>query len=154
MSGNIRVTPGELVQQLVNIALRVGMCIPAIEQVCRYPGRDRPTDCEPNPRIIEHNRIEWEKEAPQSTGDYGASSFNGVIVMYIQVTIDLQNYTGEVFDLQISNYLSVKKVIEIVWQVKKIEMQPKDGYWIRVQNKEFVRPGYDTLLDVITAIQK
>lgn len=67
--------------------------------------------------------------------------------MYIQVTIDLQNYTGEVFDQQISNYLSVKKVIEIVWQVKKIEMQPKDGYWIRVQNKEFLRPGYDALLD-------
>ncbi|RFU63104.1 EsaB/YukD family protein [Peribacillus glennii] len=67
--------------------------------------------------------------------------------MYIQVTVDLQNYTGEVFDLQISNYLSVKKVIEIVWQVKKIEERPKEGYWIRVQNKELVCPGYDSLVD-------
>ncbi|CAH0347675.1 EsaB/YukD family protein [Bacillus sp. CECT 9360] len=67
--------------------------------------------------------------------------------MYIQVTVDLQHYTGEVFDLQISNYLSIKKVIEIIWQVKKIAEQPKDGYWIRVQNKEFVCTGYETLLD-------
>lgn len=77
----------------------------------------------------------------------GASSFDGVMKLYIQVTVDLQNYNGEVFDLQLSNYLPVKKVIEIVWQVKKITVPPREGYWIRVQNKEFVCNGYETLMD-------
>ncbi|MGE7604659.1 EsaB/YukD family protein [Peribacillus sp. NPDC097675] len=67
--------------------------------------------------------------------------------MYIQLTIDLKRYTGEVFDLQVSNYRSVKKVVEIVWQVKGIPDAPRDGYWVRVQNKEFVCSGYDTLVD-------
>ncbi|MFF5400472.1 EsaB/YukD family protein [Peribacillus butanolivorans] len=67
--------------------------------------------------------------------------------MYIQLTIDLKRYTGEVFDLQVSNYRSIKKVVEIVWQVKNIDCTPKEGYWVRVQNKEFVCSGYDTLLD-------
>lgn len=67
--------------------------------------------------------------------------------MYIQLTIDLKRYTGEVFDLQLSNYRSIKKVVEIVWQVKEITTDPRDGYWVRVQNKELVCSGYDTLLD-------
>ena len=70
-----------------------------------------------------------------------------VIGIYIQLTIDLKRYTGEVFDLQVSNYRSVKKVVEIVWQVKGIADMPRDGYWVRVQNKEFVCSGYDTLVD-------
>lgn len=70
-----------------------------------------------------------------------------VIGIYIQLTIDLKRYTGEVFDLQVSNYRSVKKVVEIVWQVKEIADMPRDGYWVRVQNKEFVCSGYDTLVD-------
>lgn len=53
----------------------------------------------------------------------------------------------EVFDLQVSNYRSIKKVVEIIWQVKDIASAPKEGYWVRVQNKEFVCSGYETLLD-------
>lgn len=67
--------------------------------------------------------------------------------IYIQLTIDLNRYTGEVFDLQVSNYRSIKKVVEIIWQVKDIASAPKEGYWVRVQNKEFVCSGYETLLD-------
>ncbi|WP_285769135.1 EsaB/YukD family protein [Peribacillus sp. SI8-4] len=67
--------------------------------------------------------------------------------MYIQLTIDLTRYTGEVFDLQVSDYRSIKKVVEIVWQLKDIAVKPKEGYWVRVQNKEFVCSGYGTLLD-------
>ncbi|AOH53063.1 ubiquitin [Peribacillus muralis] len=67
--------------------------------------------------------------------------------MYIQLTIDLKRYTGEVFDLQVSDYRSIKMVVEIVWQLKQIASTPKEGYWVRVQNKEFVCSGYDTLLD-------
>ncbi|PLT31479.1 EsaB/YukD family protein [Peribacillus deserti] len=65
--------------------------------------------------------------------------------MYIQVTVDLKNYTGDVFDLQLSNFLSIKKVIDIVWQVKKVADQPREGYWIRVQNKDVVVQGYGSL---------
>ncbi|WP_110926627.1 EsaB/YukD family protein [Bacillus massiliglaciei] len=67
--------------------------------------------------------------------------------MYIQLTIDLNRYTGEVFDLQVSDLRSIKKVIEIVWQVKGIEAVPREGYWVRVQNKDRVCPGYETLQD-------
>jgi len=65
--------------------------------------------------------------------------------MYIQVTIDLKNYTGDVFDLRLSNYHSIKKLIEIVWEAKNISAPPKEGYWVRVQNKEFVCSGNEAL---------
>ncbi|WP_026693087.1 EsaB/YukD family protein [Peribacillus kribbensis] len=65
--------------------------------------------------------------------------------MYIQITIDLKNYTKDVFDLQLSNYLTVNKLVDIVWQVKKIPALPREGYWIRVQNKDLVLRGYGSL---------
>ncbi|MBM7694486.1 putative ubiquitin-like protein YukD [Peribacillus deserti] len=68
-----------------------------------------------------------------------------VRAIYIQVTIDLKNYTGDVFDLQLSNYLSIKKVIDIVWQVQKVSLKPREGYWVRVQNKDVVVQGYGSL---------
>ncbi|WP_419884064.1 EsaB/YukD family protein [Peribacillus sp. B-H-3] len=67
--------------------------------------------------------------------------------MYIQLTVDLKNYSGEVFDLQLSNYLSIKKVIEVIWQVKNLSRPPREGYWIRIQNKKFVCSGNGTLLE-------
>lgn len=65
--------------------------------------------------------------------------------MYIQITIDLKNYTGDVFDLRLSNYHSIKKLVEIVWEAKKIQTPPKEGYWVRVQNKGFICSGNEVL---------
>ncbi|QPA30603.1 EsaB/YukD family protein [Thermaerobacillus caldiproteolyticus] len=67
--------------------------------------------------------------------------------MYIQITVDLQHYTGDVFDLRLSDFYSVKKVVDIVWQLKNISVQPREGYWVRVENKAVVCPGYLTLKD-------
>ncbi|MCU9612786.1 ubiquitin [Caldibacillus lycopersici] len=66
--------------------------------------------------------------------------------MYIQITVDLKNYTNEVFDLRLSNYHSIKKFIHIIWQAKYIPTPPTEGYWIRVQNKELVLNGDKTLI--------
>ena len=67
--------------------------------------------------------------------------------MYINITVDLKNYTGETFDLRISNFLTIRKVVEICWKVKEINAIPAEGYWIRVVNKEKICSGYETLLD-------
>lgn len=67
--------------------------------------------------------------------------------MYINITVDLRNYTGEAFDLRISNFLTIRKVVEICWKVKEIKGIPAEGYWIRIVNKEKICTGYETLLD-------
>ncbi|MBP3039686.1 ubiquitin [Bacillaceae bacterium Marseille-Q3522] len=67
--------------------------------------------------------------------------------MYIEVTIDLQNYEKETFDLRLSNYHSVKKVVAIVWQAKSISLPPREGFWVRIPNKHLVLSGNDRLID-------
>ncbi len=67
--------------------------------------------------------------------------------MYIEITIDVKNYINEVFDLRLSDYHSVKKVIDIVWQTKSISESPRDGYWVRVTNKQLVLSGNERLVD-------
>ncbi|MFC0273105.1 EsaB/YukD family protein [Metabacillus herbersteinensis] len=67
--------------------------------------------------------------------------------MYIEVTVDLKNYTGETFDIRLSNYHSVKKVVDIVWQAKSISDPPREGYWVRIPNKKIVISGNRKLLD-------
>ena len=68
--------------------------------------------------------------------------------MYIEITIDLKNYQEDSFDLRLSNYHTVKKMIDIVWQAKQLHVQPKEGSWIRVSNKHKVVQGNKRLLDV------
>jgi uncharacterized ubiquitin-like protein YukD len=68
--------------------------------------------------------------------------------MYIEITIDLKNYQEDSFDLRLSNYHSVKKMIDIVWQAKQLHVQPKEGSWVRVINKHKVVQGNKRLLDV------
>lgn len=65
--------------------------------------------------------------------------------LYIEVTVDLKNYTGENFDIRLSNYYSVKKLVDVVWQVKEITDIPREGYWIRVQNKKIMLSGNEQL---------
>ncbi|MBA4536976.1 ubiquitin [Bacillus aquiflavi] len=67
--------------------------------------------------------------------------------MYIEVTVDLKHYKNETFDLRLSNYHSVKKVIDIVWQAKTISEPPREGYWVRIPNKQIVLSGNDKLVD-------
>jgi uncharacterized ubiquitin-like protein YukD len=68
--------------------------------------------------------------------------------MYIEITIDLKNYQNDSFDIRLSNYHSVKKVIDIVWQAKQLGIQPNEGSWVRVINKHKVVPGNKRLIDV------
>ncbi|MDR7074427.1 EsaB/YukD family protein [Fictibacillus barbaricus] len=65
--------------------------------------------------------------------------------MYIEVTVDLKNYTGETFDLRLSNFHSIKKVVDIVWRTKEINSPPREGYWVRIQNKNIVLSGNQKL---------
>ena len=67
--------------------------------------------------------------------------------MYIGVTVDLNKYGAEPIDLRISNYLTIRKVVEIAWQIQKIDDPPPSGYWVKILNKEKVCSGYEVLLD-------
>ncbi|HEY4552630.1 MAG TPA: EsaB/YukD family protein [Bacillaceae bacterium] len=67
--------------------------------------------------------------------------------MYIEITVDLKHYEEETFDLRLSNYHSVKKVIDIVWQTKSISKPPREGYWVRIPNKQKVLSGNERLVD-------
>ncbi|MET3506526.1 putative ubiquitin-like protein YukD [Halalkalibacter oceani] len=57
----------------------------------------------------------------------------------------MRHYANKQFDLRLSNYYSIKKVIEIVWQVERIAANPREGYWVRISNKEKVCHGLVTL---------
>lgn len=57
----------------------------------------------------------------------------------------MKNYTGESFDVRLSDYYSVKKLVDVVWQVKAITDIPREGYWIRVQNKKIILAGNEQL---------
>ena len=65
--------------------------------------------------------------------------------MYIELTIDLKNYSGESFDIRLSDYYSVKQLVEVVWQVKEMSEVPREGYWVRVQNKKIMLSGSEQL---------
>lgn len=62
--------------------------------------------------------------------------------MYIEITVDLNRYQkGKVLDLRLSNYHTVKKLIDLVWQSQKLTSEPREGYWIRISNKDLVVSG-------------
>ncbi|MFJ8064668.1 EsaB/YukD family protein [Psychrobacillus sp. NPDC096426] len=65
--------------------------------------------------------------------------------MYIEITIDLCNYEGDVMDLRLSDYYTMKKMIDIAWQAKAISKTPREGHWVRVVNKDRLFPGHLTL---------
>ncbi|RBP04925.1 EsaB/YukD family protein [Rossellomorea aquimaris] len=67
--------------------------------------------------------------------------------MYIEITIDLERYNEKCFDLRLSNYHTVKKMIDLVWQSQKLTAEPREGYWIRIVNKREVIPGNTRLID-------
>ncbi|MFP7473166.1 EsaB/YukD family protein [Niallia taxi] len=67
--------------------------------------------------------------------------------MYIEVTVDLQKYNRNNIDLRLSDYYTIKKLIDLSWQVSDIETLPRSGYWVRVKNKQKVFPGNQRLTD-------
>lgn len=67
--------------------------------------------------------------------------------MYIDITIDLKNYQKDTFDLRLSNYHTVKKVVDIVWQAASPATPPRDGNWVKVVNKHLILSGSDKLVD-------
>ncbi|MCD7033989.1 ubiquitin [Metabacillus sp. GX 13764] len=67
--------------------------------------------------------------------------------MYVEITIDLKHYNGERFDIRLSNYFSVKKMVDIVWQAKNLQTDPREGYWIRISNRQAVLSGNERLID-------
>ena len=66
-------------------------------------------------------------------------------MMYIEITVDLSNYEGDSIDLRLSDYYTMKKLIDIAWQANSIAMNPREGHWVRVVNKDKLFPGHLTL---------
>ncbi len=69
----------------------------------------------------------------------------GRTAVYIEITVDLKNYDGNVFDLKLSDYHTVKKLIDIAWQASSISQGQREGHWVRVVNKNKLFPGHLTL---------
>ena len=65
--------------------------------------------------------------------------------MYIEITVDLSKYKDEVLDIRLSNYYTLKKMIDIAWQAATITDTPREGYWVRVVNKDKIFPGHLTI---------
>ncbi|SIT70707.1 EsaB/YukD family protein [Edaphobacillus lindanitolerans] len=65
--------------------------------------------------------------------------------MYVEVTVDLSNYEGDVMDLRLSDYHTFKKVTHIARQVQDVTKHQREGHWVRVVNKNRTYPGHMTL---------
>jgi len=65
--------------------------------------------------------------------------------MYIHVTLDLSHYDRDLLELRLSNQHSIKKVIDIAWQVAQIEQKPREGFWVKVERQKAIFPGVYTL---------
>ncbi|TQR21286.1 EsaB/YukD family protein [Psychrobacillus vulpis] len=65
--------------------------------------------------------------------------------MYIEITVDLTNYEGDVIDIRLSDYYSIKKMMDIAWQANSISKIPREGRWVRVVNKDKLFPGHLTM---------
>lgn len=74
-----------------------------------------------------------------------ANIYIGMKSMYIQITVDMKKYGTNPIELQLSNQHTVKKLINIAWQTANIQVKPREGYWIRVVNKNQVFNGSLTL---------
>src|SRR5699024_5471210 len=61
--------------------------------------------------------------------------------MYINVTIDLKRYKHPPIEFRLSNQHSIKKLIDISWQTTNLPIKPREGFWIRVQNKDKTYAG-------------
>lgn len=67
--------------------------------------------------------------------------------MYINVTIDLNKYDQKPMELRLSDHYSVKSLVDIVWQTRKIKKMPREGYWVKNLSKNKMSTGNMTLKD-------
>ncbi|MDY0404683.1 EsaB/YukD family protein [Virgibacillus sp. 179-BFC.A HS] len=67
--------------------------------------------------------------------------------MYIQITTDLKNYDRGQIELKLSDQHTVKKLVDIAWQTANPPNKPREGFWIRVANKDKVFYGTKTLAE-------
>ncbi|QQK77600.1 ubiquitin [Salicibibacter cibarius] len=65
--------------------------------------------------------------------------------MYIQITVDLHNYEKQGFDLRLSDQYTAKKLVDLTWKIKDMNVPRREGSWIRIANKEKVVSGDETL---------
>lgn len=72
--------------------------------------------------------------------------------MYIHVTVDLSNYKQNILELRLSNQHTLKKVVDIAWQVAEVKQNPREGFWVRVERKKAMYSGVHTLeeCDIMT----
>lgn len=66
-------------------------------------------------------------------------------LMYIQITVGMKNYGQTPIELRLSDQHSIKKLISIAWQTTNIPVKPREGFWIKVVNKDRVYNGSKTL---------
>lgn len=69
------------------------------------------------------------------------------MTLYIEVTVDLQKYNGNVLELRLSDYYTIKKCIDIAWQASHLTATPREGHWVRIVNKNKQFPGHLTLAE-------
>ncbi len=67
--------------------------------------------------------------------------------MYIKVTVDLCNYLEREIDLHLSDQYTVRKFIDIVWEIEKLNQQRREGDYIRIENKARILGGDQILAD-------
>ncbi len=76
-----------------------------------------------------------------------ALSFGRGVFVYIKVTVDLRNYLEKEIDLRLSDQYTVRKFIDIVWEIEKLNQQRREGDYIRIENKARILGGDQILAD-------
>jgi uncharacterized ubiquitin-like protein YukD len=65
--------------------------------------------------------------------------------VYIQITVDLKHYNEKSIELRLSDQHLVKNLVAMTWQTARISRAPREGFWVRVKNKDRVWTGTSTL---------
>ncbi|GIN98946.1 ESX secretion system protein YukD [Siminovitchia terrae] len=76
-----------------------------------------------------------------------AFSLGRGVFVYIKVTVDLRNYLEKEIDLRLSDQYTVRKFIDIVWEIEKLNQQRREGDYIRIENKARILGGDQILAD-------
>lgn len=71
-----------------------------------------------------------------------------MVCVYIEVTVDLCNYIDDKLEIRLSDYHTVKKLVDIAWKQKQLDINIREGTWVRVVNKNNIIPGHQRLVDV------
>lgn len=110
-------------------------------------------------------RTLWKQQTKKSVAVLDTNSFYGAqsrfmllwiviafslgrgVFVYIKVTVDLRNYLEKEIDLRLSDQYTVRKFIDIVWEIEKLNQQRREGDYIRIENKARILGGDQILAD-------